>query len=215
MDHACIRNAGSSYLERIGKSSSEPRSSLWNAVCCGDVMVSKKLLMSAIASVACCVSTVHCGSGEPTGFDAPARRTTEPTGPDGPDETAAADAGASARSTADARASTATDARADTSVKTPWPGMEVSDAVIMFQEKTVTTPRLDAGAYVVRVSSTGDVDLYVHVNGAATTRQYTCKSTTGPILETCRVSLANEGELSVLVRGVSTDSVYTLTIKPE
>ncbi len=124
-------------------------------------------------------------------------------------DASAADGGVRDASTADSgiRSDAGTaDAGSTTTVAT-WSGTALSRYT-----KFHNTASLAAGTYVVRMTGTGDADLYVKIGGTPTTTSYTCRPYLTGINESCTVSLASSNAIYVMVKGVSVTSSYTVSV---
>lgn len=69
---------------------------------------------------------------------------------------------------------------------------------------------LGAGTHTVRLSGTGDADLYVRNGEAPTTSAYDCRPYSGGSDEVCTVTLSEPTEVFAMVRGYSDLSVISL-----
>lgn len=67
-----------------------------------------------------------------------------------------------------------------------------------------------AGTYKVDLSGTGDADLYVRKDQAATKSLYDCRPYKSGSTETCSVTFASAGKLHVMVNGYAAQSSFTV-----
>ncbi|AKU93555.1 Alkaline serine protease [Labilithrix luteola] len=67
-----------------------------------------------------------------------------------------------------------------------------------------------AGTYKVDLSGTGDADLYVRKDQAATKSLYDCRPYKAGSVESCSVTFATAGKLHVMVNGYAAQSTYTV-----
>jgi hypothetical protein len=96
----------------------------------------------------------------------------------------------------------------------PWAGLKDQGTVNHSEQKTWTTPTLDAGEYEFDLSGTGDADLYVKIGGDATTSKYDCRPYLTGSNEVCKVSLAQPTTIGVMVNGYASGaSSFTITGK--
>jgi hypothetical protein len=72
-----------------------------------------------------------------------------------------------------------------------------------------------AGKYVIDLAGTGDADLYVKKNQAATQRLYDCRPYKNGSAETCSVTMDAPGKLHVMVRGYAATSDFTVKGRKE
>jgi hypothetical protein len=91
-----------------------------------------------------------------------------------------------------------------------WEGLTDSGTVAKNEEKRYETPLLAAGAYQFSITGTGDADLYVRVGTAPTTTLYDCRPYKTGSKESCRVTVASDARVHVMVRGYAATSDYAL-----
>jgi len=77
------------------------------------------------------------------------------------------------------------------------------------EEKTFAYD-VPAGNYVIDMTGTGDADLYVKKNAAATKTTFDCRPYKGGSAETCAVTFDGPGKLNVMVRGYGPSSDFTV-----
>ena len=91
-----------------------------------------------------------------------------------------------------------------------WTGLDATGTVAAGTEKRFVTPALPPGAYTFTMTGSGDADLYVKVSSAPTTRSYDCRPFISGSNESCAVTLSSPDVIYVMVRGVATQSSFTL-----
>lgn len=92
-----------------------------------------------------------------------------------------------------------------------WAGLNESGTVVKNEEKRYETPVLKAGAYLFAMTGTGDADLYVRIGTAPTATLYDCRPYKAGSKESCRVNLATDAPIHVMVRGYAATSNFSLT----
>ena len=91
----------------------------------------------------------------------------------------------------------------------PWT-LDFSGSIASTVEKRFVTPTLPPGTYTFTMTGTGDADLYARKTAAPTTRSYDCRPFLNGSDESCAVTLATPDVIQVMVRGVATQSTFTL-----
>ena len=91
-----------------------------------------------------------------------------------------------------------------------WAGIDVSDTVVLNQNKHYATPSLAPGVYLFTLSGTGDADLYVRKTLAPTTATYDCRPYLTGSDESCTLTLDAPTVVHVMVRGGAASSEFTL-----
>jgi len=91
-----------------------------------------------------------------------------------------------------------------------WAGMEEGGTVARQEELRFATGVVPAGSYDFAMTGTADADLYVRVGSEPTTSTFDCRPYSATSNETCSVSLAEAGEIHVMVRGYAASSTFEL-----
>ena len=92
-----------------------------------------------------------------------------------------------------------------------WEGLDESGTVARDQEIRFETPVLPAGQYTFEMTGSGDADLYVRTGSAPTTSAYDCRPYESGSAESCRVDLAADATIHIMVRGYAASSDWQLT----
>jgi hypothetical protein len=91
-----------------------------------------------------------------------------------------------------------------------WAGLTESGTVAKGVEVRYETPVLKSGSYLFSMTGTGDADLYVRVGTAPTATLYDCRPYKTGSKESCKVNLAADAPVHVMVRGYAATSNYKL-----
>ena len=94
-----------------------------------------------------------------------------------------------------------------------WEGLSEAGELARGDESRFSTPTLPAGTYKFEILGSGDADLYVRIGNEPTTRAYDCRPYRSDSNEVCKVELASDAPIHVMVRGYR-DSDFTLSASP-
>lgn len=92
----------------------------------------------------------------------------------------------------------------------PWSGLNESGTVAKNANINYSTPVLEPGKYLFKLSGTGDADLYVRVGEAPTTSLYDCRPYRWGSKESCSVEITTPTKVFVMVRGWDPSSDFSL-----
>ena len=92
-------------------------------------------------------------------------------------------------------------------------GMREQGQVDGGEELRYETPAVAAGKYTVKLTGTGDADLYVKVGAQPTTSSYDCRPYASDSNETCEVTVTGTQKIHVSVFGYADSSEFTMTIE--
>ncbi len=74
-------------------------------------------------------------------------------------------------------------------------------------------PNASAGRYAIRISGTGNANLYVRVGAAPTTTTFDCRPRLPGSDESCEVTLTESSSIRIMVRGVARTSTFRLSVE--
>jgi hypothetical protein len=97
----------------------------------------------------------------------------------------------------------------------PWSGLHEHGTLARGDNKTFTTPTLDAGTYEFDLTGTGDADLYVRIGSAPSLTQFDCRPYLDGSAETCTVTLAQPAPIGVMVNGYAASSTFDIVGKKQ
>ena len=96
-----------------------------------------------------------------------------------------------------------------------WADIDDNQTVASRQEVHYAAENLEAGSYTFILSGSGDADLYVHIDNAPTTSNWTCRPYVSGSDEACTVTISAGQSIYAMVRGWNPSSDYRLLGKKD